>query len=39
MAIMGLKLNHVNHVVHMVKGTRRSLQFYCDFLGINQIQS
>ena len=35
----GLKLNHVNHVVTIVKDTKRSLQFYCDFLGIKQIQS
>ena len=39
MATKGLKLNHVNHVVTMVKDTKRSLEFYCDFLGINQIQS
>ena len=39
MATSGLKLNHVNHVVTMVKDTKRSMEFYCEFLGIKQIQS
>ena len=39
MATSGLKLNHVNHVVTVVKDTKRSMEFYCDFLGIKQIQS
>ncbi len=39
MATRGLKLNHVNHVVTMVKDTKRSMEFYCDFLGIGQIPS
>ena len=39
MATTGLNLKHVNHVVTMVKDTKRSLEFYCDFLGIKQIQS
>ena len=34
-----LKLNHVNHVVTMVRDTQRSMEFYHDFLGIKQIQS
>ena len=39
MATPGLKLNHVNHVVTVVADTKRSLEFYHDFLGIKQIQS
>ena len=39
MTTSGLKLNHINHVVTMVKDTKRSMEFYCDFLGIKQIQS
>ncbi len=39
MATSGLKLNHVNHVVTMVKDTRASLEFYRDYLGIKQIES
>jgi catechol 2,3-dioxygenase-like lactoylglutathione lyase family enzyme len=39
MATPGLNLNHVNHVVTMVKETKRSMEFYCDFLGIKQIKS
>ena len=35
----GLKLNHVNHVVTMVKDMNRGLEFYREFLGIKQIQS
>lgn len=35
----GLKLNHVNHVVYLVRDTRRSMEFYHDFLGIKQIPS
>ena len=34
-----LKLNHVNHVVTVVRDTERSLEFYTGFLGIKQIQS
>ena len=37
MATDGLKLNHVNHVVTVVKDTQLSLKFYRDFLGIKQI--
>ncbi len=39
MATLGLKLNHVNHIVTVVKDKQRSIEFYCDFLGIKQIQS
>ena len=39
MATSGLKLNHVNHVVTIVRDTKLSMEFYCDFLGIKQIQS
>ena len=39
MATSGIKLNHVNHIVTVVKDTMRSVEFYCDFLGIKQIQS
>ena len=35
----GLKLNHVNHVVYLVRDTKRSMEFYHDFLGIKQIPS
>ena len=35
----GLKLNHVNHVVTVVQDAKRSMEFYCDFLGIKRIQS
>ena len=35
----GLKLNHVNHVVYLVRDTRQSMEFYHDFLGIKQIPS
>ena len=35
----GLKLNHVNHVVYLVRDTQRSVEFYNDFLGIKQIPS
>ena len=34
-----IKLNHVNHVVYLVKNTQRSMEFYHDFLGIKQIPS
>ena len=34
-----IKLNHVNHVVYLVKNTERSMEFYHDFLGIKQIPS
>ena len=34
-----LKLNHVNHVVYLVQDTKRSMEFYHDFLGIKQIPS
>ena len=34
-----IKLNHVNHVVYLVKDTQRSMEFYHDFLGIKQIPS
>ena len=34
-----LKLNHVNHVVYLVQDTKRSMDFYHDFLGIKQIPS
>ena len=39
MAISGLQLNNVNHVVTMVKNTDRSMEFYRDFLGFKHIQS
>ena len=39
MAASGLRLNHVNHVVTVVTDTKRSMEFYCDFLGIKQITS
>ena len=39
MATSGLKLNHVNHVVTVVSDTKRSMEFYNEFLGIKQIQS
>ena len=39
MAVSGLRLKHVNHVVTVVKDAKRSLEFYRDFLGIKQIQS
>ena len=35
----GLKLNHVNHVVYLVRDTKQSMEFYHDFLGIKQIPS
>ena len=35
----GLRLNHVNHVVYLVKNLKRSMEFYHDFLGIKQITS
>ena len=35
----GLKLNHVNHIVTVVRDAQRSMEFYCDFLGIEIIQS
>ena len=35
----GLKLNHVNHVVYLVRDLNRSMEFYHDFLGIKQIAS
>lgn len=39
MAVSGLQLNNVNHVVTIVKHTDRSLKFYCDFLGFKHITS
>ena len=39
MATEGLKLNHVNHIVTVVKDTARSMEFYNRFLGIRQIES
>ena len=39
MATTGLSLNNVNHVVTVVEDTKRSLEFYRDFLGIREIQS
>ena len=39
MAAVGLKLTNVNHVVTVVKDSKRSMEFYCDFLGIRQIRS
>ena len=39
MPTSGLQLNHVNHVVTVVKDKERSKEFYCDFLGIKQIKS
>ena len=34
-----LKVNHVNHVVTVVRDTERSMEFYHGFLGIKRIQS
>ena len=39
MSTSGLELNGVNHVVTAVKDAKQSMEFYCDFLGIKQIQS
>ena len=33
----GVRLLNVNHVVYLVRDLERSLTFYRDFLGINQI--
>ncbi len=35
----GIKFNRVNHVVYLVKDTKRSMEFYNEFLGIKQIPS
>ena len=39
MAVAGLQLNNVNHVVTTVKDTSRSMKFYCEFLGFKHIPS
>ncbi len=39
MAVDGIKLNSVNHVVTMVSNTKLSMEFYCDFLGFKHIPS
>lgn len=35
----GIQINRVNHVVYLVKDTKRSMDFYNGFLGIKQIPS
>jgi len=35
----GIQINRVNHVVYLVKDTKRSMDFYNEFLGIKQIPS
>ena len=37
MANSALQLKHLNHVTTMVKDTKRSMEFYCGFLGLKQI--